>query len=552
MAAQQGFDVKCYTALVGLAEYFRTCHPPRVRECIHCLQASLNIGLPAILDAKVRLNIGKLLLEETNNLGHARSHLQQALFGPEADKVFFESANLLARFCSEQNQTSLAKNILRSALERSAQSKFYLWHYKLIFKLAEIHADDREFSIAIELLSAIGEQTAEQHGHIYIKFLFKLSKLMYLLATRSTDKFEQQIGPTDADVDNFRPQLANQRETVRVFWNLLKSYYFIFVGQPKSGKACLKALQQSVQLLNVAGEEAHSVADPQAMQWMTKDQICVLVYLYLLATRSTDKFEQQIGPTDADVDNFRPQLANQRETVRVFWNLLKSYYFIFVGQPKSGKACLKALQQSVQLLNVAGEEAHSVADPQAMQWMTKDQICVLVYLGLYGMSMNLMGDAAEHFRKAVELSVKGSEIFNIAALNLAIIYARGGEAKKQELLDMFEKLNNASVMRSQALQAGYLYVKGLVSFFNANYHEAKKYLRETLRIGNAEDLNRITACSLVLLGHVVTASGNPQEALSMVIPAMQLAAKVPDVYLQLWSASLLKDRQRCGTVLPDI
>ena len=79
MAAQQVFDVKCYTALVGLAEYFRTCHPPRVRECIHCLQASLNIGLPAILDAKVRLNIGKLLLEETNNLGHARSHLQQAV-----------------------------------------------------------------------------------------------------------------------------------------------------------------------------------------------------------------------------------------------------------------------------------------------------------------------------------------------------------------------------------------------------------------------------------------------------------------------------------------
>ena len=26
----------------------------------------------------------------------------------------------------------------------------------------------------------------------------------------------------------------------------------------------------------------------------------------------------------------------------------------------------------------------------------------------------------------------------------------------------------------------------------------------------------------------------------MVMPAMQLAAKVPDVYLQLWSASLLK------------
>ena len=68
-----------YKALVGLAEYFRTCQPPKIRECIHCLQASLNIGLPAILDARVRLNIGKLLLLQTNNVGHARSHLQQAV-----------------------------------------------------------------------------------------------------------------------------------------------------------------------------------------------------------------------------------------------------------------------------------------------------------------------------------------------------------------------------------------------------------------------------------------------------------------------------------------
>ena len=79
MAEQQEFDVKSYTALIGLAEYFRSCQPPKIRECIHCLQASLNIGLPPILDAKVRLNIGNLLLLQTNNLGHARSHLQQAV-----------------------------------------------------------------------------------------------------------------------------------------------------------------------------------------------------------------------------------------------------------------------------------------------------------------------------------------------------------------------------------------------------------------------------------------------------------------------------------------
>ena len=76
---EEEYDLTSYTALIGLAEYFRTCQPPKIRECIHCLQASLNIGLPPILDAKVRLNIGKLLLLQTNNLGHARSHLQQTV-----------------------------------------------------------------------------------------------------------------------------------------------------------------------------------------------------------------------------------------------------------------------------------------------------------------------------------------------------------------------------------------------------------------------------------------------------------------------------------------
>ena len=40
-----------------------------------------------------------------------------------------------------------------------------------------------------------------------------------------------------------------------------------------------------------------------------------------------------------------------------------------------------------------------------------------------------------------------------------------------------------------------------------------------------------------------------QEALSMVMPAMQLAAKVPDVYLQLWSASLVKGSIYCSVFL---
>jgi len=59
-------------------------------------------------------------------------------------------------------------------------------------------------------------------------------------------------------------------------------------------------------------------------------------------------------------------------------------------------------------------------------------------------------------------------------------------------------------------------------------------------MANAEDLNRLTSCSLVLLGHIFLSLGNSREAMNMVTPAMQLASKIPDIHIQLWASSILK------------
>lgn len=69
---------------------------------------------------------------------------------------------------------------------------------------------------------------------------------------------------------------------------------------------------------------------------------------------------------------------------------------------------------------------------------------------------------------------------------------------------------------------------------------SRRYLRETLKMANAEDLNRLTSCSLVLLGHIFLALGNSRESMNMVTPAMQLASKIPDVHVQLWASAILK------------
>ena len=41
----------------------------------------------------------------------------------------------------------------------------------------------------------------------------------------------------------------------------------------------------------------------------------------------------------------------------------------------------------------------------------------------------------------------------------------------------------------------------LITYFNISFNFNRKYLRETLKLANPEDLNRLSACSLVLLGH---------------------------------------------------
>lgn len=68
----------------------------------------------------------------------------------------------------------------------------------------------------------------------------------------------------------------------------------------------------------------------------------------------------------------------------------------------------------------------------------------------------------------------------------------------------------------------------------------RRYLRETLIMASSEDLNRLTSCSLVLLGHIFLSLGNSRESMNMVTPAMQLASKIPDVHVQLWATAILK------------
>lgn len=148
-------------------------------------------------------------------------------------------------------------------------------------------------------------------------------------------------------------------------------------------------------------------------------------------------------------------------------------------------------------------------------------------------------------------------MWTFANLNLAIVYLRG--KRESDFNALHDRINPESLpSHSHSLRAAAYYVQGLQAFFQGRYNEAKfeffseiryyyyylfflrRYLRETLKMANAEDLNRLTSCSLVLLGHIFLSLGNSRESMNMVTPAMQLASKIPDVHVQLWASAILK------------
>lgn len=59
----------------------------------------------------------------------------------------------------------------------------------------------------------------------------------------------------------------------------------------------------------------------------------------------------------------------------------------------------------------------------------------------------------------------------------------------------------------------------------------RRFLRETLKMSNAEDLNRLTACSLVLLGHIFYVLGNHRVRRNNNKMLNNIQNSVPEKYL---------------------
>ncbi|KAM9322339.1 MAU2 chromatid cohesion factor homolog isoform 3-T3 [Pholidichthys leucotaenia] len=493
MAASTEAPEPWYLALLGFAEHFRTSSPPKIRLCVHCLQAVFQFKPPPRVEARTHLQLGSVLYRHTKNSELAQTHLEKAWFISQQisqfEDVKFEAASILSEFYCQQNSVDSAKPVLRKAIQISQQTPY--WHCRLLFQLAQLHALEKDLVSACDLLG-VGAEYARVMGSEYTRALFLLSKGMLLLMERKLDEVHPLLSLCGTIVENWQGNPI-QKESLRVFFLVLQVTHYLDAGQVKSVKPCLKQLQQCIQTISTLHDDEILPNNPAALfHWLPKEHMCVLVYLV------TVMHSMQAGYLEK-AQKYTDKALMQLEKLKMLDSspILSTFQVIL-------------LEHIIMCRLVTGHKA------TALQEMTTHQ-----------------------------------ELWTFIVINLASVYIREGN-RHQELYSLLERINpdHSFPVSSHCLRAAAFYIRGLLSFFQGRYNEAKRFLRETLKMSNAEDLNRLTACSLVLLGHIFFVLGNHRESNNMVVPAMQLASKIPDMSVQLWSSALLKDLNKaCGNTM---
>lgn len=529
----------CYISLLGLAEYFRTSSPPNIKKCIQCLQALFTFRPPLKVEARTHLQLGQILMAYTKNTELARNHLEQAWMLSENinnfDDVKFDTASLLAQLYQQQEQSSLAKPVLRKAIELSQHNVY--WHCKLLFQLAQTHATDKEYALASELL-AVGVESTDESNATYLKSLFLLSRAMIMMIERKNSDVLAILNQAGTIIDN-AIQNIHLKEYLKVFFFVLQVCHYLQLGQVKTVKTSLKQLQQSIQTIMAPNwptdEQIFGQNSNEMFMWLPKEQLYVLVYLvtvsHSMMAGYMDKAQKYTEKALTQIEKLKSQ--ENKPILAVFQIILLEH--IIMCRLVMGNKSL-----AIKEIALAKDVCFSSPNKFLLKKHSAQLHCLL---GLYSMSASLFDHAERQFFSCIQDTTE-RDLKLFANLNLAIVYLR--TKREQDLRQILEQVQqeNSQCSNSQALMGSFYYVQGLNAFHKSSFHEAKRFLRETLKMANAEDLNRLTSCSLVLLSHVFLSIGNSKESMNMVTPAMQLASKIPDIHVQLWGSAILKDLHR--------
>lgn len=384
--------------------------------------------------------------------------------------------------------------------------------------------------MASELLS-IGADCADENNALYLKTQFLLNRILILIVERKSSDVNTLLNLANACLETI--QNPHLKEYSRVFHLILQVANSLQLGHVKSVKEILKQLQRIIQtIINTnwpPDEQIFGQHQTECFLWLTKEQLFVLVYVLTVSQSMISGFlEKTQKYTEKALTQIEKLKAQENKPILAIFQVTLLEHIALCRLIMGNKA--SALKE----ISSAKDICLASPDKSLLKAHSSQLHCLL---GLYAMSIDRQ-DRAEMQLLASLQETNSKELKFFINLNLAIIYLRTAQEEKLRTLLAHIAAEFIPNFSNQALLGSYYWVQGLNSYYKGSFHEAKRFLRESLKMGNAEDLNRLTSCSLVLLSQVFLSIGNSKEAMNMVVPALQLASKIPDVNVQLWGSSI--------------
>lgn len=306
-------------------------------------------------------------------------------------------------------------------------------------------------------------------------------------------------------------QSPHLKEYSRVFYLILQVSNSLQLGHVKSVKEILKQLQRIIQTIintNWPHDEQIFGQNPtECFMWLTKEQLFVLVYVLTVSQSMISGFlEKTQKYTEKALTQIEKLKAQENKPILAMFQVTLLEHIALCR--------LIMGNRSWAIKEISSAKDICLASPNKSLLLSHaPQLHCL--LGLYAMSIDRFDRAEMQFLTSIQ-DTNNRELKLFNNLNLTIVYLRTRQEEKLKNLLNHISTDYTPNFSNQALLGASYWIHGLNSYYKGSFHEAKRFLRESLKMGNAEDLNRLTSCSLVLLSQVFLSIGNSKEALNMV------------------------------------
>ncbi|MCO5550423.1 hypothetical protein L7F22_003909 [Adiantum nelumboides] len=554
-----------------------------IAQAVKCLEAlcQSHVSFLPILEVKTRLRIATILLNHTDNVTHAKNHLERAQLLlkqiPSCFELKCRAYSLLSRCYHLVGTIPPQKQTLKKGLELAMSAgegeSAMLWACNFNLQLANALTTEGDFRSAIRALES-GSSLATKTGRRDLEMVFATSMLhVHLMQWEDTNVVQQAVVKCDEIWDSMSLDQRNACLGLHLYNELLHTFYALRTCDYKQASLHVETLDATLkdklpsELSAVTGEQAQPEGQfsgcssnmsrnfnaifttsfelgpvPLGGEWLPKGAVSILVDLMaVMCARPKGLFDQcnkrlNSGLSRAQDDLQKLGITTAASEVDLqHWAIwVSGVYLILLLQLLENKVIIdltrteftEAQKSLIQLLDWFNRF------PTILQGC---ETTIQMLLGHYAHSLGCFNEAALHFQEAARLTEsKGMQA--MCQIYAAISYICIGDADSSSLaLDLigpiYRGVDSYVGLREKT---GVWFTAGLLQMKQHNLQEARTRLSNGLTITHKQWGNiQLVSQYLMVLGSSALALHDTGQAQDILRSSLTLAKTLHDIPTQI-------------------